>query len=341
MWQLGLDLTHGLRRHVEDEIARREALRSESSRSIRAVLADDPAMEYETALGRAYCGDAIETLQQHCEDSSVDLIVTSPPFALQRPKSYGNVPPDEYVDWFLPFADEFWRVLSPSGSLVIDLGGSWEAGVPVKSLYAFELLIALCRRSERSFVLAQDFYWYNPAKLPSPAQWVTVKRVRVKDSVNYVWWLSKTSNPDADNRRILRQYTAAMQKLLASGDYNRGSRPSGHVVREGFTNDNGGAIPPNVLALSNTGNDAEYVKYCNEIGVDPHPARFPSELPSFFIEFLTRPGGLVVDPFAGSNVTGAVAERMDRRWLSIDLEPNYVRSSRTRFSGSQMEIVGS
>lgn len=338
VWMFELELSHGLRRHVEDEMDRLEAVRSAPSRSISGVFADDPSLTYETTLGRAFCGDAIETLQQHCEDESVDLIVTSPPFALQRPKSYGNVPPNEYVDWFLPFADEFWRVLKPSGSLVIDLGGSWEAGVPVKSLYAFELLIALCRRSVRPFVLAQDFYWYNPARLPSPAQWVTVKRVRVKDSVNYVWWLAKTASPDADNRRILRQYTSAMQKLLDSGTYNRGARPSGHVVREGFVADNGGAIPPNILALSNTGNDSEYVRYCQSIGVQPHPARFPADLPAFFIEFLTRPGGLVVDPFAGSNVTGSVAERMDRRWLATDLEPSYIESSRSRFEGAQLEI---
>ena len=136
-------------------------------------------------------------------DDSVDLIVTSPPFALQRPKEYGNESQESYKTWFMPFADEFWRVLKPTGSLVIDLGGAWEAGQPVKSIYAFELLVSLCRRPNRPFVLAQDFYWYNPARLPSPAQWVTVERVRAKDSVNYVWWLSKTPNPKADNRRVL------------------------------------------------------------------------------------------------------------------------------------------
>src|SRR3954449_4987651 len=93
----------------------------------------NPRLFFETASGRAWHGDAIETLQEHAADASVDLIVTSPPFALQRPKEYGNEPQENYKSWFMPFADEFWRVLKPTGSLVIDLGGAWEPGQPSKS----------------------------------------------------------------------------------------------------------------------------------------------------------------------------------------------------------------
>ncbi len=294
-------------------------------------VSDEPVRAYKTGHGEAWLGDSIETLQNEIDDESIDLIMTSPPFALQRPKEYGNEGQEGYKIWFMPFADEFWRVLKPTGSLVIDLGGAWEGGQPVKSIYAFELLVSLCRRPNRPFVLAQDFYWYNPARLPSPAQWVTVERVRAKDSVNYVWWLSKTPHPKADNSRVLREYTASMKKLIASGTYNRGPRPSGHVVREGFTTDRGGAIPPNLLAISNTGNDKEYLDSCRERGLRPHPARFPAELPEFFVQFLTDPGDLVLDPFAGSNVAGAVAEALGRRWFSVDIEDEYLRGSIARF----------
>ena len=201
-------------------------------------------------------------------------------------------------------------MLKPTGSLVIDLGGAWESGQPVKSIYQFELVVSLCRRPNRPFVLAQDMYWYNPARLPSPAQWVTVERVRVKDSVNYLWWLAKTPNPNADNRRVLREYTDSMKRLIESGTQTPWKRPSGHVVREGFTEDRGGAIPPNLLAISNTGNDKEYLDSCRGRGLRAHPARFPADLPEFFISLLTEPGDLVIDPFAGSNVTGAVAESL-------------------------------
>jgi DNA modification methylase len=298
-----------------------------------------PRVAYSTALGSAWLGDAIETLQEHCPDDSVDLVMTSPPFALQRPKEYGNERQENYKAWFMPFADEFWRVLKPTGSLVVDLGGAWEPGQPAKSIYAFELLVALCRRPQRSFVLAQDFYWFNPARLPSPAQWVTIERVRVKDAVNYVWWLSKGAQPKADNRKVLKQYTDSMRRLIESGAYNRGRRPSGHVVREGFTEDRGGAIPPNLLAISNTGNDRDYTEACARMDVRPHPARFPRELPEFFIRFLTDPGDLVADPFAGSNVSGAVAESLSRKWLSVEIDPDYLKGSEARFQNLQPELV--
>lgn len=300
---------------------------------------DEPVLAYSTAVGEAWLGDAIETLETQLEDESVDLVVTSPPFALQRPKEYGNESQESYKDWFLPFADEFWRVLKPTGSLVLDLGGAWEAGQPVKSIYAFELLVSLCRRPNRPFVLAQDFYWFNPARLPSPAQWVTIERVRVKDSVNYVWWLAKSPRPKADNSRVLQEYTAAMKRLIESGTYNRGRRPSGHVIREGFVEDRGGAIPPNLLAISNTGNDRDYIDACRERGLRAHPARFPAEIPDFFINLLTEPGDLVLDPFAGSNVSGATAESLGRRWLSVDIDEEYLRGSAARFEGLQLHLV--
>jgi DNA modification methylase len=312
-----------------------KAMPRKSNRSV----SDEPVLAYRTERGVAWLGDSIETLQKEVDDESVDLIMTSPPFALQRPKEYGNESQEGYKNWFLPFADEFWRILKPTGSLVVDLGGAWEGGQPVKSIYQFELLVSLCRRPNRPFVLAQDFYWYNPARLPSPAQWVTIERVRAKDSVNYVWWLSKTPNPKADNRRVLREYTESMKRLIESGTYNRGRRPSGHVVREGFTEDRGGAIPPNLLAISNTGNDRGYLESCRANGIRPHPARFPMEIPDFFIKFLTEPGDIVVDPFAGSNVTGAVAESLGRRWLSIDVEDEYLRGSIARFADLQLHLA--
>jgi site-specific DNA-methyltransferase (cytosine-N4-specific) len=295
---------------------------------------------YKTMHGEAWTGDAAEALRELCADDSIDLIVTSPPFALLNKKDYGNESQDDYVRWFQPFADEFWRVLKPSGSLVIDLGGSWEPGRPVKSLYAFELLISLCRRPKRRFHLAQDFYWYNPARLPTPAAWVTIRRIRAKDSINYVWWLAKTPDAKANNANVTREYTRGMKRLIETGTYNRGRRPSGHVVREGFTHDRGGAIPPNLLCVSNTGNDGAYVNACKANGRKPHPARFAPDVPRFFIEMLTEPGDVVLDPFAGSNVTGQVAESLDRMWFAVDLDRDYVEGSSVRFGDLQLEIAG-
>ena len=109
--------------------------------------------------------------------------MTSPPFGLVRKKDYGNVDADEYVDWFRPFAAAFHRVMKGDASLVIDIGGAWNKGYPTRNLYHFKLLIMLCE--EVGFHLAQDFYWWNPSKLPTPAEWVTVRRIRVKGRDQY------------------------------------------------------------------------------------------------------------------------------------------------------------
>jgi site-specific DNA-methyltransferase (cytosine-N4-specific) len=259
----------------------------------------------------------------------VALALTSPPFALRRRKAYGNVDAGEYVEWFWPFAEEVRRVLRPDGSFVLDLGGTWKPKSGTRSLYQYELVIRLCR----IFHLAQEFYWYNPSKLPTPAEWVTIRRTRVKDAVNTVWWLAKTTEPQADNRRVLRPYSRSMHRLLREG-YTAARRPSQHTISPHFRRDNGGAIPPNLLVVPNTRSRDDYLRRCRDAGLPVHPARFPAEVPEFFVRFLTGPGQLVLDPFAGSNVTGMVAEQLERRWVSVEIDGDYVAGSRLRFADS-------
>ena len=235
---------------------------------------------------------------------------------------------DEYIAWFKPFAEQFKRVIKSTGSLVLDFGGAFMPGQPTRHLYQFELMILLCR--EYGFHLAQDFYWYNPARLPSPAEWVTIRRVRVKDAVNTVWWLSKTPWPKASNTRVLQPYTPSMHRLFRNG-YNIGARPSGHVVTDTFAVDHGGAIPPNMLAISNTESNSSYLRYCKSKNLKAHPARFPSELPEFFIRMLTDEGDHVLDPFGGSCMTGEVAERLRRSWTCVELRKDYLTAAVGRF----------
>jgi site-specific DNA-methyltransferase (cytosine-N4-specific) len=302
------------------------------------LLDVEPA--YETNFGAVVCGDAVKRLAA-LDEAKVDLIVTSPPYALHFKKEYGNADKASYVEWFRPFAVQLHRVLKPEGSFVLNIGGSYNPGVPTRSLYHFKLLLMLCE--EIGFHLAQECFWYNPAKLPSPAEWVNVRRIRIKDSVEYVWWLSKTEHPKADNRGVLEAYSDDMLRLLRRG-YRAKKRPSGHNITNKFSHDRGGAIPSNVLKSDeddirptnmlergNNESNSEYIKLCSQYEQKPHPARFPASLPEFYIKLLTQPLDLVVDPFAGSNVTGAVAERLHRRWLSYEIEPKYVENSRLRF----------
>jgi DNA modification methylase len=336
-------------------------------------LSQDPY--YQTKLGSAYLGDSLNLIKE-IPDSSIDLICTSPPFALLRKKEYGNVDAHEYVEWFKVFAVEFYRVLKPQGSLAIDIGGTWIKGYPIRSLYHYELVIELCKPQSKGglgFFLAQELYWYNPAKLPTPAEWVTVRRERVKDAVNTVWWLSKDPHPKCNNKRVLRPYSDAMKNLLKNG-YNAKLRPSGHDISTKFQNDCGGAIPPNiipdsidvsidnpigspvsatfdwllnndlaqpvnVISASNTSSNDYYQKRCKEVGVKSHPARFPQALPEFVISLCTEPGDTVLDPFAGSNMTGRVAETLQRKWISFEIEETYIQASSFRFEDNAPLVV--
>jgi DNA modification methylase len=285
---------------------------------------------YTTQYGAAYCGDSLDLLAA-LPDESINLVFTSPPFALQRQKSYGNKDQSEYIDWLAQFGRQVHRVLKSDGSFVIDLGGAYERGVPVRSLYNFRVLVRFC--DDLGFFLAEDFYWFNPSKLPSPIEWVNKRKMRVKDAVNTIWWLSKTEWPKADITKILAPYSDRMKKLLEnpSAFYTPKVRPSGHDIGSGFGKDNGGAIPPNLIQISNSESNSQYLAGCKTIGEPQHPARFPAKLPELFIRMLTEPGDIVLDIFAGSNTTGQVAEREHRRWLAFELSREYVGTSAFRF----------
>ncbi len=289
---------------------------------------------YKTPQGIYYQGIIEKALSSKKFDKykeSVDLIFTSPPFPLNRKKKYGNRQGDDYIEWFSNLALLFKEYLAPKGSIVIEMGNSWESGRPVMSTLAIKSLLKFLDAG--NFHLCQQFIWNNPAKLPSPAQWVNIERCRVKDSFTYLWWMSKTPYPKADNRKVLVEYSASMQKLLNTKKYNSGKRPSEHDIgKTSFFKNNNGSIPSNVITASNTQSNSEYQRYCKENGLALHPARMPRDLAKFFIEFLTEKNDLVLDPFGGSNTTGSVAESLNRRWLSVEPNLDYISGSIGNFA---------
>lgn len=312
-----------------------EALPPETQLELPLVAGFRPY--YRTSHGAAYLADALEILRA-LPDASVNAVVTSPPYALHFKKEYGNASKADYVEWFLPFAREIRRVLKDDGSFILNIGGSYNKGAPTRSLYHFKLLIALVE--DVGFHLAQECFWLNPAKMPMPAEWVNVRRMRVKDSVEYVFWLSKTEWPKANNRNVLKAYSPDMQRLVKRG-VRATTRPSGHVIKATFANSNaGGAIPGSVieedeatdlLRLGNNAANDQYTSRCKAAGMKIHPARFPAALPEFFIKLTTEIGDLVVDPFGGSNTTGAVSQSLGRRWIAIDQVAEYLQASAFRF----------
>jgi DNA modification methylase len=279
---------------------------------------------YKTAKGIMLKGPAESILISPIAQKyrgKVQLIFTSPPFPLNRKKRYGNLQGKEYVKWLADFAPLFRNFLKKDGSIVMEMGNAWEPGKPVMSTLALEALLEFL--SKGKFHLCQQFICYNPARLPSPAQWVNIERIRLKDSYTHIWWIAPSERPKADNRRVLKEYSSAMLHLLSSKKYNAGKRPSEHHIgTTSFLKNNKGAIPSNVLTFANTSATDEYLKYCRKRGLQLHPSRMPVGLPEFFIKFLTRPRNLVLDPFAGSNTTGAAAERLKRRYIRIETDAN-------------------
>ena len=305
---------------------------------------------YRTEFGEYFIGKCEEKICELGIKAKVQLILTSPPFPLNNKKKYGNLSGDEYLKWFSGLARLFSSVLTPTGSIVIEMGNAWEPNRPVQSLLTINSLLAFVNNPKAKLRLCQEFICYNPARLPSPAQWVTVNRIRAIDSFTHVWWIANSDKPKADNRKILRPYSKSMKNLLKTKKFNSGKRPSQHIISEkGFLKNHKGSISHNVLELehetdnneirypysmlriSNTKSNDFFTKTCKEREIIPHPARMPLELASFFINFLTDKGDIVLDPFGGSNTTGFCAERAKRKWISIDTDKEYGEQSRIRF----------
>lgn len=298
---------------------------------------------YATDLGQMRCGKTEEVLAQSEMNSlhgQVQLIFTSPPFPLNTKKKYGNFKGDEYLEWLTGYGALFRKLLTPDGSIVIEIGNSWEPGLPTMSTLGLKALLKF--QEENELHLCQEFICHNPARLPSPAQWVTIERIRLKDSFTRLWWLSPSTRPKANNKNVLNEYSPSMQRLIKTKKFNAGKRPSEHTISEGsFAIDNGGSISPNVLSISNTSSSDPYQIYCRDQKIESHPARMPTDLPEFFIKFLTDPKDIVFDPFGGSNTTGAAAENLGRKWLTVEPTPHYIAGSIGRFSQEALKYTNS
>lgn len=294
---------------------------------------------YETGLGKLFlgkCEDVLNLPRIQRLKGKVQLIFTSPPFPLKKKKRYGNLDGEAYLKWLADFGPIFSEMLTDDGSIVMEVGNAWEHGSPIQSTLPYESLLAFLKAG--NLKLCQEITYFNPARLPSPAQWVTVERIRLKDATTKIWWMSKTEKPKADNRNVLVPYSEAMKKLLKSKRYNAGTRPSEHrISEESFLKDNNGAIAPNLIEAANTYSTLPYQEFCKLHEVQPHPARMPSAIPEFFIKFLTDKNDLVMDPFAGSNTTGATAESLGRRWLSVEPMIQYAAASVAHFDANAAE----
>ncbi|WP_121812094.1 DNA methyltransferase [Mucilaginibacter kameinonensis] len=253
-------------------------------------IKEDLDVAYRTDLGIYYkCSieNALQSKSFEKYKGKINLIITSPPFPLNRKKKYGNFNGQTYIDWLTSITSQFAELLTDDGSFVIEIGNAWEENEPTMSTLPLETLLEIKRKGD--FKLCEQFVWFNTAKLPSPVQWVNIERSRVKDSFTNIWWLSKTAKPKANNKNVLEAYSASMEKLLKNKKYNSGARPSEHHIGDkSFLSNHGGSIPSNVLIGSNTVSNSAYLKYCQNNDLTPHPARMPNFIPEFFTKFLTE-----------------------------------------------------
>jgi len=286
---------------------RHDALSNAKSDISQMLPASDIA--YSTHCGAYVKGDSIALLndvKMKKLKGKVNLILTSPPYPLNGKKSYGNFTGEAYLKWFVAMAPILSDLLTEDGSIVIDIGNAWAPGRPVQSLLHLKALLGFAEHPDANLRLIQPFVCYNPSRLPSPAQWVTINRIRTVDSFTHVWWFAKSDFPKADNTRTLRPYSKSMRSLLKRGSYNDGKRPSEHDISEqSFLKDHGGAIAhnffeiesmdparqvrlPNAFSFANSASVDFFHRECKRNRIQPHPARMPVGLASFFYSFPHR-----------------------------------------------------
>jgi DNA modification methylase len=285
---------------------------------------------YENELGAVLWAES-EALESTIDNESIDLILTSPPYNLTRSKSYEyKRSEEEHVRWLTARAEAWKSLLTPTGSVMLNMADVWIPGRPEVSLWQERVILNMVDRL--GYHLCEKLYWHSPSKMPSPAEWVTIRRVRVTPAVESIWWLSKTPNPKANNRNVLTSYSESMKRVLKKGT-NAGVRPSGHVVKEGaFSTDNGGSIPHNLLVASHTASNTPYLRRCREADIKPHPARFPESLPEFALKLTTDPGDTVMDPFGGSLTTAEVANALGRHFIVGERSKEFIDGGLLRFA---------
>lgn len=299
-----------------------------------------------------FCGDCEQILKEFPSES-IDFIITSPPYSDQRiysiedPSMPKFIHPDDYINWFLPKAEEMWRVLKPTGSLVLNIND--KTVDHFQHLYVFRLLLRLV--DDIGFHLVRDYIWFNPATPPNAFSKGTLGRT--KKSHEYCFWLSKGDKWTFNMDSIRRPYSDAMKIYLSGqGKGNRvhNTRPSTYSfdcekVWENKGGSDPGSVldirflpdeileeyisyPGDVLPISNTGSKASMKKLYSK-GIK-HPARFPEKLIEFFVLAGTNEGDLVCDPFMGSGTTAVVAERLKRDWVGIDVSKDYIELAKER-----------
>lgn len=289
---------------------------------------------FSTDLGVAILGSCDSVFASI--DAPITLVVTSPPYPLSTARRYGNVTEPEYVDWICRTIEPVVKNLVPGGSICLNVSNDiFLPQSPARSMYCERLLLALYDRL--GLHLMDRLIWENPQKPPGPFQYASKARTQLNVAYEPVYWL--TNDPHrvkSNNRRVLQEHTERHLELIRAGGEQREAvfSDGAYRVRPGsFGNETPGRIPRNILRFGHRCRaQSEYKKAAQGLGLPVHGAPMPARLAAFLIEFLSEPGDVVADPFAGSFTTPAEAERLGRRWLATDTMAEYVLGGSTRFT---------
>jgi site-specific DNA-methyltransferase (adenine-specific)/site-specific DNA-methyltransferase (cytosine-N4-specific) len=266
-------------------------------------------------------GDSAIELQT-LDSDSIDLIVTSPPYADARKDTYGGVLPEEYVDWFLPISEQLFRVLKPTGTFILNIKEKCVDGE--RSEYVMDLVKALRRQGWR---WTEEFIWHKTSAFPGKYA------IRFCDAWEHLFQFNKTKqfNMYQDSVKIPASPSSItkhnrIQTLIHARSGSRFLKKTTSVTGSGFVrrNDkrtNNMVYPTNVLHLS------------TEPIARGHSAVYPESIPEFFIKLFTIEGDFVLDPFLGSGTSGVVARRLKRKFIGIEKKSEYVEVARKRIFG--------
>lgn len=308
-------------------------LNSEADKSLTEIDDNYALLGFSTELGIAVISKCQNFFSGF--DEPIHLILTSPPYPLQKPRKYGNVDEAHYVDWLCSTIEPVVTCMAPGGSLCLNVSNDiFIKGSPARSLYREKLVIALCERF--GLFKLDELVWENPCKPPSPIQWASKKRFHLNVAWEPVYWF--TNDPQklrSDNRRVLQPHKPAHQKFIVAGGVRKPSINSDGSYRKilgAYGNSTSGSIPRNVIKQVHDGYGiASLKRRCNELGIPVHGATMPLKLAEFLIKLTTEPNNLVADPFGGSLTTALAAERHGRRWVATEQYKEYVQGGLERF----------
>jgi len=273
-------------------------------------------MRFENQILLGDCGEVLNSFP----DNTIDLIFTSPPYADQRKNTYGGIDPDEYVEWFLPKSAEFYRVLKPSGTFVLNIKERVVNGE--RHTYVIELILEL---KKQGWLWTEEFIWHK--KNSYPGKWPN----RFRDNWERLLQFNK-------QRKFNMYQTAVMVPVgdwakerlsnLSDTDKTRDESKVGSGFGKNISNwvNRKKVYPNNVLHLA------------TECSNRNHSAAFPLELPIWFIKLFTQPDDIVLDPFVGSGTTTAAAIQLGRKYIGVDTEDEYVNLSKERISETQIKL---